>query len=508
MQRFIIRLAISALLLTPIACSENAFIGANANPPVLTSPNSGKTVATLDGSVVDNETVVALIVEAYGGEQLQELRSFRLRDEGLYSEYKYGFTPDFYEYDRQSIDLEVDLKAERGSYDYRVAGDRFAYHNRNVSKGDEIVLISYALKSYETNAYPTFLAAYGAPMRRSDTMIAWWIAHSEDKFNVAGTSRYLGRDHIVGSFELPGSSTAQLHIDAKTGFITRMDRQWGDGEKLTYLWTDHKRIGGLAYGSLFQIHYNDHLEAVVTDRLIKPNHDMKGAFDIDPSIVEEPSRINANITSHKSLSDNIFLSGMDGSYSLFVDAGDHIIAAGTTAGLKDRYEHFSKSSGISKPLRYVVATQHAAPHIAGLAEASQLGATIVLPRSQIDAIKGFIFPHTADVKFEPLDKVLLLGPVEIYDVTTTHADHIPLIYVPEIKAIYQSDSYGNSYVNAPGFAGIGGVTLKNEIDRLGLGVRQILFIYNPEPGRYTDFEEAVANFVPTPCFDKRDICRP
>jgi len=508
MPRSLRTLAISALLLVPIACSNKSFIGANAHPPELTSQNPSKTVARLDGSEVKNETVVALIVDAYGGEQLQDLRSFRLRDEGLYSEYKYGFTPDFYEYDRQSIDLEVDLKAERGSYDYRVTGDRFAYHNRNVTMGEKIVSVSYALKSYETDAYPSFLSAFGAPMRRSDTMIAWWIAQSTDKFDVTGTSRYLGRDHIVGTFELPGLSAAELHIDAKTGFITRMDRKLGDNEKLTYLWSDHKHADGIAYGSLFQIHFNDHLEAVVTDRQIEPNRDMMNAYDINPSIVQEPDRTDANITSHKVLSDNVFLSGMDGSYSLFVNAGDYIIAAGTTGGFKDRYEHFSESSGIDKPLRYVIATQHAAKHIEGLIEASVLGATIVIPRPHISTIKDFLFSDSDGVKFEALDKFLSLGPVEIHDITTTHADHIPLVYIPEIKVIYQADSYGNSYVDAPGFAGIGGVTLKNEIDRLGLDVREILFIYNPESGRYSDFEKAVENFIPRPCFEKRDICKP
>jgi len=204
------------------------------------------------------------IVAAYGGDKIRSLQSIRLQDDGLYSEYKYGYTPNLYEYDRRTGDLELDLENQRGSYDYRVAGDRFGYHNRTVSAEDGIAHIVYAMKLYEPAAYDSFYQAFGAPIRTSDTLIAHLIARNPSGLKKIGVSSYFGRNHVTASFDFPGSDPVELYIDAHTGFISRMDRKLSEDNKLTYLWSDHKWYDGLTFGSLYQLHFNDHLESVVT----------------------------------------------------------------------------------------------------------------------------------------------------------------------------------------------------------------------------------------------------
>ncbi|MEM6901063.1 MAG: hypothetical protein AAF583_15000, partial [Pseudomonadota bacterium] len=202
------------------------------------------------------------ITEAYGGQKLFSLRALRIIDDALYSEYKYGFTPDFYEYDRSQSDLVVDFETSSGSFDYRVAGDRFAYHNRNLTTEDGIISVSYALGTFEPNAFESFIDAFGAPMRRSDTVIAYWIGQTPGELHVTGTSRYYGREHWVAEFDLPVGRKSTLFIDQSSGLITRMDRELWNGTVLRTVWADHAISDGITYASFVQVHYGDHLERV------------------------------------------------------------------------------------------------------------------------------------------------------------------------------------------------------------------------------------------------------
>ncbi|WP_379552448.1 hypothetical protein ACRAQ7_06835 [Erythrobacter sp. W53] len=446
------------------------------------------------------------IVTAYGGEKLRDLRSIRIQDDGLYSEYQYGFTPNFYEYDVRTTDLEIDFASLRGSYDYRLTGDRFAFHNRTLSLPDGIAHISYAMRNYEPSAFENFYQAFGASMRTSDTLIAKLIALNPEGVTAIRRSSYLGREHHIAQFDFPGSSPVELYVDANTGFLTRMNRQMSGPAKLTYLWSNHARDEGLVYGTLFQLHVDDHLEAVVTRRRLTANMVTASAFRIDSGISREPDRLEMGGPSDRALSDTVHLTGQDGSYSLFIDAGDHIVAVGTTRGFRERFERYSAARGHTKPLKYAVAAQHAAPHLSGISDAVALGARIIAHASHAETIARTIGAAAAELQIIALDSFMQIGEVEIHAVVTTHAEQLALVYLPEIRAVYQTDSYGNSYGDAPGFAGIGGVTLKSEIDRLKLDVETILFVYSPWPDSYSNFGEAVERYVERPCYSTRAMC--
>lgn len=454
----------------------------------------------------DKQSLIDRVALAYSDDGFQSVSSIEIVDHGFFSEEDYGFHPGLFEYDKRSTALILDLKNKLGSYDYRIAGDRFGYHNRIVSRSGRFFGVNYALETFAPEPYENYYQAFGSAMRTSDTILAFLLKQYAERSKIHGRSQYLGRNHTVIEFDFPEAGNALIYIDDNTGLISRMDRYLGDGPRLTYLWSDPQTKTGLTYAKTLQLHVDDHLELIVTDRTLRVNVADEESFKIDPRIKEAPPLAQVGQASHQQLGPNSYLTGLDGIYSVFADAGDYIIAAGLNDGFADRFEHFSRSIGQQKPLAYAVSTQHAGPHIGGIPEAVMLGATIIAPESHLEDFNRR-FPEMASAnKVIALNDRLELGPMEIYSVTTTSSDYLSLVYIPDAKTIYQTDSYNSIYTSAPGFAGIGGVALLEEIKRLGIKADTIAFVYNPTPEPFSNLEKAVQRFIENPCFKSRPIC--
>jgi len=106
-----------------------------------------------------------------------------------------------------------------------------------------------------------------------------------------------------------------------------------------------------------------------------------------------------------------------------------------------------------------------------------------------------------------MGKTKTLGPVEIYDISTSHVGSYALVYVPSSKIIIQADHYNNNFINGPASASRNSVSLKTEIDKLGFEVETILSLQGRKIESWGDFSEAVSNYNPAPCPTRRPICR-
>ena len=452
------------------------------------------------------DALIAKIVEAYGGAQFENLRSVRIQTDFKTAFPGQGYTSGYVEFTPLKQDAQFDLANERASVEGWSANWNFNFNTRTVSVDDDIVAINYANDTYQPAAGPDFYTAFGPTIRSSDTLLAYEISKRADTAEYQGTEEYIGRPHELIRFEIPNSPPLMLHVDSESGWISKMSRETPFGA-LTYQFRDHTTSGGIGYGSNFEFFIGSDVNLLSLNLTVTPNRVRDSVFAIDRGIEEEPTRVDTSEMTVDEIADGIHFAGTGNAYTMFADAGDYIIGVGGYAGLGARFDAYKEAVGHDKPLRYQVVTHHHTDHLGGMADAFALGAIFVMPSNALANVTTAAGEEIPEDRVHFIDGQMNHGPVEAYDISTSHAESYALAYVPGANIAFQADHYNGNYVDGPSPAGIGTVTLKQAIDALGLHVDVLLSAHGRKPNPWTDIEAAVANYNPQPCPQNRAICR-
>ena len=452
------------------------------------------------------DALVAKIVGAYGGDRLTNMRSIRIQDDYKNAFPGQGYTPGYVEFTPLKQDAQLDLAGQRGSVEGWSTNFNFTFNNRTVSVDDDIVAINYTAGSYQPGAGADYYAAYGAVIRVTDTLLAYELSKQTENVEYNGTSTYLGRPHEMITFTMPSSPPVTLHVDAETGLISKMTRATGFGA-LTYQFGDHTTANNVSYASSFEFFVGPDVNILTLSREVSVNNVRSNVFQIDRGISEEGSRVDTSEMTVDEIADGVHLAGTGNAYTAFIDAGDHIIAVGGYAGLADRFTAYKEAVGHDKPLRYQIATHHHTDHLGGMAEALALGANFISPANAVANLNTAAGEDIPEDRLQLLDGKMTLGPVEVYDISTNHAESFALVYIPGAKAAFQADHYTGNYVDGPSLAGTSSVHLKKAIDGLGIDVDILLSAHGRKASAWADFEAAVAAYDPQPCASGRAICR-
>lgn len=452
------------------------------------------------------DVLIAKIVDAYGGDRLTNLRSVRFQEEYKNAFPGQGYTSGYVEFTPLKQDAQFDLANQRASIEGWSANWNFSFNNRTVSVDDDIVAINYNTATYQPAASPDYYTAFGPMIRSTDVLLAYELANRTDSAEHQGEEIYIGRPHEIISFEIPNSPPLTLHVDAESGWISKMTRETPFGA-LTYQFRDHTMVNGVGYGSNFEFFVGEDANLVTINRTMTVNTVRSSAFSIDRSIEEEPARVDTSEMTVDEIGDGVHLAGTGNAYTMFVDAGDYVVGVGGYAGLSDRFTAYKEAAGHDKPLRYQIVTHHHTDHLGGMADALALGAIFVTPANAVANVNTAAGAEIPGDQLQIIDGHASVGPVEVHDIWTSHAESYALAYVPSVKAAFQADHYNGNYVDGPSPAGIGTVTLKRAIDELGLDVDTLLSAHGRKANAWSDVEAAVAAYDSDPCLANRAICR-
>ena len=476
--------------------------------------SAGASVVALSGPAWAGEAEDALIeqvTEAYGGDALTDLQSIRVRDHYKTAFPGQGYTSRMVEFTHLKQDAQLDLVNERGSVEGWSANWNFTFNTRTVSAGDDIAIVNYNSGNYQPAAFADYFAAYGPVIRVTDTLLAYQLGKSADNAEHKGTALYLGRPHAMIEFQMPSSPPLTLYVDEASGLISKSERVTPFGS-LTYAFGNHANSGGIAYARDFEFFVGKDVNIVTLSRDVSFNSVNPGVFAIDPGVLSEPARLDQSDLTTDEISEGVHLvgqapQGAAAAYTVFVDAGDHLIAVGGYAGLQARYDAYKEATSSTKPIRYQVVTHHHTDHLGGMADALALGVTFVSPENAVANVRTAAGAEIPEDRMVVLDGSMTLGPVQLHDVATNHMESMALAYIPAAKAIFQADHYTGIYEGTvPTPIGPGSVHLKKRIEELGLEVDTILSAHGRKAVTWGEFSEAVAGYDGQPCKSGRPIC--
>jgi len=451
----------------------------------------------------NNAEILNLVSQTYGIEKLKTI--------SIYSDLRFGwigqgYTPGYVELPQMVKDLKVDLVNKLASEE-SWGGPLSNYNVRYFTTDEGIGNVDYSTKTYTIDAEDIYPNRFAGEIRSSDTWLAYELVNRPTESVLKETVTYLGMPHTVMTLSIPDWTPMDIFVNSKTGHITKLQRPSPYG-MLRYQFSGFKKTSGVTYADNFEFYVGDFFSEYAKERRIKVNSVSASTWKIDRGMKPERKKLEKSTMKVEKVAENVHHVGKSPAYTTFIDAGSYIISVGNSSGFKQRWEAYAvEQNPQNKPLRFVVVTHHHADHLVGIKDGYDLGANIIVTEMAAQSAKDVIGNDLSKERIEIMGKTKTLGPVEIYDIATSHVGSYALVYVPASKTIIQVDHYDSDFIEGPASANRHSVSLKSEIDKLGLDVDTILSLHGRKIESWDNFLEAVTDYNPAPCPTGRPICR-
>ena len=145
-----------------------------------------------------------------------------------------------------------------------------------------------------------------------------------------------------------------------------------------------------------------------------------------------------------------------------------------------------------------------------MAEALELGATLVTVSDNIEAISEAAGEEPGRGRFLTLDKRLTLGSgkasVEIYNISTIHANSYLLVYIPGTKTLFMADHFGTPYQDGVPVANRGTLDMATALAPLDIDYNKIVTAHGARVFSDRDFSNSVKNYKEFDCPQDRPLC--
>jgi glyoxylase-like metal-dependent hydrolase (beta-lactamase superfamily II) len=462
------------------------------------------------GAGEKEDQLIEQVTEAYGGDKIRNLTSFVIEKAMLGPASGQSRTPQLDNLSTNTFYAALDIKNGKSRSDTLFSGRGGNFQAATIIDGDEAWNLNYQANSYGTAPNADIYAIAGGSMRLNDAILAYELHKAKETSKYLGEAEYMNRPHVKIQFPYPLSPDLTLYIDEETHFISRMVRTNPQIGQLDYVFSNMTEANGIPYAEKTSFFIAGIPNLISTQNRSQFNVSIPATeFKIPTAMAEESDRIDTSEMIANRITDSIYHVGQGGGFSLFINTSDGIVAAGGYPGLKDRLARFRTESGNHKQLRYQVVTHHHQDHLGGLNEAIDLGATLVTVEDNVDAITDFV-ANAEDANFLHVSQRLTIGEgknrVEIYDVSTIHAAHFLVTYVPAEKLVFIADHLNSPYERGIPTANLSTVTMHSALKELGLDIRKITIAHGARVFTMKDMQASVDAYKPSGCLADRPVC--
>lgn len=372
-------------------------------------------------------------------------------------------------------------------------GGGFVFDQGVIINGENSWQLNYRSGTAAPLAEPDFNTRSGPFIRVTAALLMKQLQTRRNTSNWLGEAEMDGRKYDVITLVMETGPALGLYIDQETHLLTRMERVLPPFGQVEYLFLDYATIDGIAVNRKFKLLLNGEDNLLVDVRSTEVNVPL-GTYLSIPESLEKVAAISPDPLSTQEIDQGVFLIGGNGTYALFVEMHDHVVAIGGTQTVPASMAEMRKVIS-GKPIRYGVLTHHHSDHVPGAAAYAEEGATIITFRENESVVREAAGDEGVKLEFVEDSATLTDGDrtIVLYNIgPTPHAENILIAYLPEEGIIFEADHFPQPLNGVIPPAVPVTVAFAEALDRLGLRYTKIVGAHSPRVAGPADLQTALS----------------
>ncbi|WP_125779445.1 MBL fold metallo-hydrolase [Pseudoalteromonas rubra] len=414
--------------------------------------------------------IIERTVAAYGGEHLLTLPGISVSETWYhYSQWLSGHAlqgPMVIYLSELQNDYRIDFVAQRKVFkqaNSRLVGSHGSDAPEVIHRffsGKKGASIDHALQRFQHSSRITFdntTLGYEAML---DTLIVRKLAQLKQPSQWLDTAYIAGVPHDVIAAPLDGKAQTRytLYLNQNNGLLSRVMTEQ-QGKKRFYDFMAHSTSGAIRWASQVLVSTADGAQYHSKARTVSVARPVDTSFQIPADYQRAPTVTPFDVSqlTVRELATGVYIVGQDWGYSLFFDAGDYLISAGTwqmneqagagTGAWAKALARLRHSTSLSKPVKYHIVTHHHTDHLRGLRDTLAENTILLVHPADKNAVAEALGPHVR-IETIPASYTLAGGKIRLLDVPNSHAAHNLVVYLSEPQILLTEDMFGSSFEQA------------------------------------------------------------
>ena len=338
-----------------------------------------------------------------------------------------------------AIEFESELFVSRN----KGTGSGFEFNNETVINGENSYQLDFRAKTATSIAEPDFNTTSGPFIRVTPVLLIKQLQERRQTSHWLGEVDIDGRAHDVITLVMEVGPGLALYFDQSTHLLSRSERVLPQFGSIGYRFNKYESIDGIPFNRDLELYVNEDLILQISVKSTRINqaisHLAVVSDELERVVAATPNELSMN-----ELDKGVYLIGGTGTYALFVEMDDYVVAIGGTAGIPERITELRKVVP-SKPIRYGVLTHHHNDHVLGVAAYAEEHATI-LTVAENESVVRAAAGDAVDLKLEFVKGSRTIGDgarrIEIHDIgPTPHVEHLLIAYLPKEGIIFEADHF-------------------------------------------------------------------
>ena len=376
-------------------------------------------------------------------------------------------------------------------------GGGFQFDTKTIIAGDSSRQVDLRAGTVAPVSEPDFATTSGPFVRVTPVLLVKQLMGRRQNAYYLGKSKAGGKEFEVVGLTMEVGPSISLYFDSQTHLLARSERILPGFGLVEYFFNDYKNTAGIPFNREFVLKVNGDNNLLRTNKRIEVNHSLERLLAVNESLVSIPA-IEPDPLARQEIDDGVYLIGGSGTYALFVDMGDYVLAAGGTAGIPDRIDLLREVVG-DKPVRYAMVTHHHSDHVMGIETYEEEGA-IIIAASEHEAVVRSAAENGDTLRFEPVTERWSAPDssrkVEIIDIgPTAHTNHLLVLWLPESGILFEGDHFAMPGSGSPPPAVDSTRTFAAALASNDLQPRLIVSEHSARPGTMDDLREALSREV-------------
>jgi glyoxylase-like metal-dependent hydrolase (beta-lactamase superfamily II) len=373
-------------------------------------------------------------------------------------------------------------------------GGGFTFDAGNIINGEESYQLDYRNGTAAPVAEPDFNTTSGPVIRVTAPLLVKQLQNRRQTSHWLGEAEFQGRKHDIITLVMEVGPALSLYVDQETHLLSRSERVLPPFGQVEYRFVDQQKIDGIPFSKTFELYVNGDRNLVIDVHSVEINKSVEQYAAVPANLTKVDTVLPQDLKLQE-IDEGVFLVGGTGTYALFVEMEDYVVAVGGTAGIPDRIKEL-RTKVQDKPIKYGVLTHHHSDHVPGVAAYLEEGATVLTVKEH-EAVVRNAAGGSEDLKIEFVDgkKVLNGGSrrIELHDIgPTPHTEHLIVAWLPDEGILFEADHFSLPASGPIGAANGVTVALAKAIDERGFDVKMIIGAHSPRIGTREDLNTALA----------------